>query len=236
MTSVRARLVEALADERGAAAADRLCEICVVLFDVEAAAMALMYDHAANEKLGASGSLATTLDEAQFTTGEGPCRDALADGAPVLVADLAEPGSQRWPAFGPALLALDVRAVFAIPIAARGQFVGSLTLFRKAPGMLPADHIAGLKIAAELAEFPLLDLMRADLDAAVNDPDSDAWAELHALCRDDMAEATGMLTAQLDMSPVDALARLRAHAYATGRSATDVARDISQRRLRLEPN
>ncbi len=50
-----------------------------------------------------------------------------------------------------------------------------------------------------------------------------------------MAEATGMLTAQLDMAPADALARLRAHAYATGRSATEVARDISQRRLRLEP-
>ena len=31
-----------------------------------------------------------------------------------------------------------------------------------------------------------------------------------------------------------ALVRLRAHAFATGRSATDVARDILDRRLRLQ--
>lgn len=235
MTSMRERMVEALDDERGGAAADRLCTACVALLDVEAAAMSLMYDSAANEKLGASGWLGTTCDEAQFTTGEGPCRDALANGAPVLVADLADPHGQRWPAFGPALLALDIHAVFAVPIALDGQYVGALTLFRKAPGMLHPDHVAGAMCAAELAELPLLDLVRADLDAAVNDPDSDAWAELHALARDEMAEATGMLSAQLDMSPTDALARLRAHAYATGRSATEVARDISQRRLRLGP-
>jgi hypothetical protein len=30
------------------------------------------------------------------------------------------------------------------------------------------------------------------------------------------------------------LLRLRAHAYSTGRSASDVARDILERRLRLE--
>jgi hypothetical protein len=36
--------------------------------------------------------------------------------------------------------------------------------------------------------------------------------------------------------PAVALVRLRAHAYATGRRATDVARDILDRRLRLEAN
>lgn len=35
---------------------------------------------------------------------------------------------------------------------------------------------------------------------------------------------------------VDALVRLRARAYVTGRSATDVARDMLDRRLRLEAN
>jgi hypothetical protein len=43
-----------------------------------------------------------------------------------------------------------------------------------------------------------------------------------------------MLVAQLEIHPADALVRLRAHAYATGRSATEVARDIVDRRLRLE--
>ena len=44
---------------------------------------------------------------------------------------------------------------------------------------------------------------------------------------------TGMLAAQLEVEPAEALVRLRAHAFATGRSATDVACDILDRRLRL---
>ena len=36
--------------------------------------------------------------------------------------------------------------------------------------------------------------------------------------------------------PAEALVRLRAHAYATGRAATEVAHDILERRLRLEAN
>ena len=45
-----------------------------------------------------------------------------------------------------------------------------------------------------------------------------------------------MLVAQLDLDPAAALVRLRAHAYATNRSATEVARDILDRRLRLDPH
>jgi hypothetical protein len=42
-----------------------------------------------------------------------------------------------------------------------------------------------------------------------------------------------MLVAQLGVEPAEALVRLRAYAYSTGRSATDVARDILDRRLKL---
>jgi ANTAR domain len=51
-----------------------------------------------------------------------------------------------------------------------------------------------------------------------------------------VSQATGMLIAPLGVSATQALARLRAHAYATDRSATDVARDILDRRLRLQPD
>jgi hypothetical protein len=43
-----------------------------------------------------------------------------------------------------------------------------------------------------------------------------------------------MVVAQLEITPAAALIRLRAYAYSTGRSVTDVARDILDRRLRLE--
>jgi hypothetical protein len=99
---------------------------------------------------------------------------------------------------------------------------------------LNGDQFAGAVVAAEIAGIPLLDLMHGDLQAAAADPASDAWAELNSLSRVEVSQATGMLVAQLGIEPTEALVRLRAHAYATGRAATDVARDILDRRLRLE--
>jgi hypothetical protein len=127
-----------------------------------------------------------------------------------------------------------IRSVFAIPVVLAGEYVGALDLFRAQPGELPGDELAGAVVAAELAGAPLLDLMGSDLQAAVNDPGSGAWAELNALSRTEVSQATGMLVAQLGVEPAEALVRLRAHAYAIDRGATDVARDILDRRLQLE--
>ena len=132
------------------------------------------------------------------------------------------------------MLAHQIRGVYAIPVVVAGEFVGALDLFRAQPGPLPGEDLAGAVAAAELAGIPLLDLLDGDLQAAVADPNSNAWAELNTLSRAEVSQATGMLVAQLEIEPAEALVRLRAHAYATGRSATDVARDILDRRLKLE--
>jgi AmiR/NasT family two-component response regulator len=76
--------------------------------------------------------------------------------------------------------------------------------------------------------------MNADLQAAVSDPSSNAWAELNTLSRAEVSQATGMLIAQLDIDAAAALVRLRARAYATDRSVIDVSRDILDRQLMLE--
>jgi hypothetical protein len=232
--AVHEQLFAAVDGRRGVDAADRLCEACVMLFDIDAAAISLVFDGANNGTLGSSGAPARKYDELQFLLGEGPCIDSVAQRAPVLVVDLADPEDARWPVYGPAMLDLQIHGVQAMPVVVAGEYVGALDLFRTKPGQLDDQHIAGAVVAAELAGIPLLDLMNADLQAAVNDPSSSAWAELHALSRVEVSQATGMLVAQLGVEPTDALVRLRAHAYSTGRSATDVARDILDRRLRLE--
>jgi GAF domain-containing protein len=206
----------------------------VVLFDIDAAAISLVFDGAASGTLGSSGESARTYDELQFTLGEGPCLDSVALRSPVLVADLADPDNNRWPIYGPAMLSHRIRGVFAMPVLVAGEHIGALDFFRAQPGQLESDHLAGAIVAAELAGVPMLDLMNDDLHAAVNDPESNAWAELHDLSRAEVSQATGMLVAQLGVDPAEALVRLRAHAYATGRSSTDVARDILERRLKLE--
>jgi GAF domain/ANTAR domain len=232
--AIQEELLAAVDGRRGVDAADRLCEACVMLFDIDAAAISLVFDGANSGTLGSSGEPARVYDELQFTLGEGPCLDSVAHRAPVLVVDLADPDDARWPVYGPAMLDLQIRGVFAMPVVVAGEYVGALDFFRAQPGHLADKHVSGATVAAELAGIPLLDLLDGDLRAAVGDPNSNAWADINALSRVEVSQATGMLVAQLGVEPAEALVRLRAHAYSTGRSATDVSRDILDRRLRLE--
>ena len=206
----------------------------MVLFGIDAAAISLIFSGVTSGTFGSSDSAARAYDELQFTIGEGPCLDSVSTGGPVLVPDLAKPNFIRWPLYRPAMLDHKIRGVFAIPVVVAGEFVGALDLFKTQPGELRVDQLAGAVIAAELAGAPLLDLMHSDLQAAVDDPYSSAWADLNALSRTEVSQATGMLVAQLRVEPAEALVRLRAHAYATNCSPTEVARDILDRQLRLE--
>jgi ANTAR domain/GAF domain len=234
MTNIEHSLLDAMGEARGVEAANRLCEACVGLLDVEAAAVSLVFDGANMGTFGASGPRARMYDELQFTVGEGPCLDSVARRSPVMVVDLADPDERRWPGYGPAMISHQIRGVYAMPVVVAGEYVGALDFFRTVPEALAAEQIVGMVVAAELVQLPLLDFLGEDLLAAVVDPDSDAWAELNALSRTEVSQATGMLMAQLGLDPASALARLRAYAYASGRSATSVARDIIDRRLRLD--
>ncbi len=231
---IHEQLLAAVDGRRGVEAADRLCEACVVLLGVDAAAISLVLEGASSGRLGSSGELARMYEELQFTLGEGPCLDAVTGRSPILVVDLADPKETRWPAYRPTLLAHQIRSVYAIPVVVAGEFIGALDLFRAQPGPLPEEDLVGAVAAAELAGIPLLDLLGADMQAAVADPSSNAWAELGTLSRAEVSQATGMLVARLEVEPAEALVRLRAHAYATGRGATEVARDILDGRLKLE--
>jgi transcriptional regulator with GAF, ATPase, and Fis domain len=231
------QLIAVVGDGHGEDAANRLCEACVALFNVDAATISLVFDGAHTATLGASGPAARVLDELQFTLGEGPALDAVTRRAAVVVTDLAEAdGTTRWPTYHRAIHDRGIRCVYAIPIAIDRHYVGALTFFRAHRGTLTARQFTDALVAAELAKRPILDLTTADLHASVEDPDSNSWTELTALTRTEVNQATGMLAAQLNIEPAMALARLRTHAYATHRTPTDVARDILARRLRLPTN
>jgi hypothetical protein len=230
---LRAGLGAAVAAGGGLAAADQLCRACVELLEVDGAAISVVHDGASRGTFGSSGELSKRLDEFQFTFGEGPCLDAVTQRRPVLVADLGDTAEARWPAFAGAVLDLGVHAVFALPVAVATAQVGALDLFRSTPGALAADSLAGGLLAAELAALPLLDLMSADVDWAAAGEGGDGWSQLASLERVEVYQATGMVMGMLDVGPAEALVRLRAHAYASGLTASEVAWSIVERRLQL---
>ena len=66
--------------------------------------------------------------------------------------------------------------------------------------------------------------------------DDTGWQQLAALARVEVYQATGMVMAQLGVGPAEALARLRAHAFANDLTASQVAWSIVERELSLEPD
>ena len=64
-----------------------------------------------------------------------------------------------------------------------------------------------------------------------------AWWSCWRWCGTDrivIDQATGMIAAQLDDTVADALARLRAAAFANGRSMNDIAQDVVERLVRFD--
>lgn len=243
--AVRAELNAAMAGAApGRPAADQLCAACVGLFGVDGVAVSMVHQGASRGTFGSSSEVGRRLDEYQFTFGEGPCLDAVAGRRPVLVPDLDSPHEQRWPVFADAALGDGIRGVFALPIMLTSASIGALDLFRADPGPLRGDQLVGAAFAAQLASLTLLDLLASDPDidtgsgseaGADVDPDGeDGWGRLAELDRIEVYQATGMLIAQLDVDAPEALVRLRAHAIATGQTASQVASAIVERRLTLE--
>jgi len=174
------------------------------------------------------------LEELQFTLGQGPSVEAPAEGAPILVADLATAGA-RWPAFTPAARALGVSALFAFPLQIGAISVGVLLAHRAAAGPLSAQQLADALALADAVTVLLL-------HHAAPEPDTTGtgcgapwpgWAA-PATYRAQVHQATGMISMQLDVDLAEALARLRAYAYAQDRRVAEVADDVVARRLRFD--
>jgi hypothetical protein len=179
------------------------------------------------------GGTAAALEEAGFTLGEGPGRDCVSAGAPVLVADLSD-AVARWPAFAPAALDLGVRAMFALPLRVGAISVGTLVAHRHTPGSLRDGQLVD---ALALADTLTVLLLRRATDEPVRTiaeggQPPPGWAP-PATHRLEVHQATGMISVQLGVGLAEALLRLRAHAYATDRPLNEVAADVVARRLRL---
>ncbi len=218
---------------RGRPVADRLCRACVELLDVDGAALSIVNDGAITRALGSSGPVSSELIELQFTLGEGPCLEAVLTSAPVMIADLNGPAARLWPTFAREAWQEGVRSVFALPVVVAGFPMATLLLYRRRTGDFDAADFQGCFLAAELAAMPLLDVIAIDLNAAIDDDTTTAWDDMATLTRSEVYQAAGMVVAQLDVSPAEALVRLRSYAFAHSMTTSEVAYEILDRRLRL---
>jgi hypothetical protein len=181
------------------------------------------------EPLFASDELSAWLEELQFTTGEGPGTDEFRLGSPVLIDDL-ESAAVRWPGFVPEAVAAGARAIFALPLQAGAIRLGLLSLYRALPGPLSAGDLADVLVFADIALQLLLD-SAAGVSGLPRYRPLEGMSDRRAL----VYQAAGMISVQLGVSMEEALARLRAHAFAASAVLGDVAADVVSRRLRFDP-
>lgn len=210
------------------ALSERLCMACRDLAGADAAALSVTYANSDRMTLFATDPLATQLEELEDVLGEGPARTAADTGA-LEVCRLADGAESPWPNFAVAASArVGAATVHAVPMKPDGQTIGVMTLYQ-------ADH--GEERPLALPQDTLIRLAAATAAALVRDPDATAeevergpWqsrARIH--------QATGMVVAQLGLPPDDALAVLKAHAYAADTTLDDVASRVLSRTLRFHP-
>jgi hypothetical protein len=174
----------------------------------------------------ASNPLAARLDELQFELGEGPHWDALRLARPVLVPELGPDQFAAWPMLSSYIAELSIAAVFSFPMFMGAVTVGVTDLYRSIPGALDAADIAtAVRLTRQFA--------RATVQRALDSATNESGAELPSTpaMRREVHQATGMILVQLNLSATEAFARLRAHAFVTGRSVQSVAHDVVSRTI-----
>jgi ANTAR domain len=122
-----------------------------------------------------------------------------------------------------------VRPLLAFPLRVGGVRLGALTLHQDRPGRLSDRQYADALAVADL-------LLRIVLARQADAPPGILAGELLDLSdsRAEVHQASGMVSVQLGVSVGEALVRLRAHAYAEGRTLAAVGADVVARRLRMD--
>jgi hypothetical protein len=198
----------------------RLCLACIRLVGADGGAITLAYTRTERVTLCVTDETAARLEDLQDVLGQGPGPDAYRTGV-TAVAPLGSPAAGRWPVFDHAAqAAVGQAALYSFPIRPDGEVLGVLTFYQVAPR--PLQY--------ELAEVEFL--AGALGVALLRDPGSRAEAGIGPWSsRARVHQATGMVIAQLGIGPDDALALLRAHAYAHGTSLNAIAGQVLSQQL-----
>lgn len=215
-----ARLATAVATAPGDDLVSRLGDAARRLLDADGVAIVVGTGQDDSELLHATDEVAAALADLHDVLGVGPAVEARRTGEPVVV-DLVDV-DPVWSAFAEAAARRTAaELVLALPMRAWGRELGVLCLHhlhrRPLGDTIPSARVIADAVAAALVHDPA---------AATEEAAGGTWSE-----RAQVHQATGMVVAQLAIGVGDAMAILRAHAFALDQSLVDVARAVLRRDL-----
>ncbi len=211
---------------------ERVCCVAVEDLRLIGAAVTLPPRRDAHVVAAASDGAARLLEQTQFDTGEGPTVDACTQLVPVLVPDLRSGRGAQWPGFGQAAAAAGVAAAYAFPLRVGASLLGALTLYGAEEGHLSGSSMRSALVLAEIAVETLVD------GSVPQTAPDDALAPFRQALdgQAHIYQAQGMVMVQLGVTLTEALARMRAHAYAQGLTLDALAQAIVTSGITFEPD
>lgn len=212
---------------------EHACVICGEVLDAVGVGLALTGGGDLAEPVFATDERSRELEDLQFTLGEGPAVEVVRGGMLVVVTDVtSSEASLRWPMFAPEASDRRVKSIIAVPIQAGAIKVGVVDCYREFAGAPSREGRAQALVCAEAV------LTLAIAEAEAGGPGLAGMIDRGFTGhRDRVHQAAGMVSVQLGIGLADALARLRAYAYANDRKLDEVAMDVVLRRVtfRSEP-
>jgi hypothetical protein len=196
----------------------RLCLALDQILGMDGSSLAVGYETGTRTIHAATDERAAQVEDLQDVLREGPGLDAHRLGRPVVVeaADLTD----RWPLLGQALAqARRLSCLLAVPVRPDDEILGVITMRGPVSSVQSLD-LAQVQFLADAIGVAVL----GGLEHA--EPADSLWS-----VRDKVNQATGMVVAQLGIPPGDALAVLRAHAFADDASLDAIAAAVLAREL-----
>ncbi len=184
-----------------------------------------MLDSDQPQTVVASAEFVHTVDDIQYSLGEGPCLLAVATRSTQTSGSLG--GEARWPRFGPRVGRLGVHSVLSLPLVLPDRVVGALNVYAHAKDAFDADAVR----IGELFAGP----------AAVSVHNAQVLAESQRLAaqlaealtsRAVIDQALGIIMSRSGGGPDEAFDRLRSMSQAQHIKVADLARSIVDEAVR----
>jgi hypothetical protein len=181
--------------------------------------------------LGASDDDACTAERLQFTLGEGPCLSAVESLRPQIATEAKI--AQLWPSFYEGFASkTPYRSVASVPLAWSGQRLGAVDVYWTDPDA--ADRFPTASAEA-LAGFLTPSLLSSPFSGSRLDVAQPAWLGAPAAQqRMDVWKAIGLVSTAQNLPAPDALAAIRAFAYARDTTVDEVSGQLLSGSLAAE--
>jgi hypothetical protein len=201
----------------------RLSRALASVLPVDGAGISALTSPDRHVPLGASDPASELAERLQFTVGAGPCLQANRTQQPVFVVE--RDMHLRWPAFHDLLRdRTPYRGIVALPLRRGLAGRGAIDLYFRDPADVAALDVLAAMGARDLVTAALAEAAVWSSQVGGDGPD---WLSgPPATYRAQVWEAMGLTSLALDLPAPEALAVLRGHAYATGRTVDELAADV----------